>query len=862
MVYASINLDELRAQHVDSSPKQPFQHQIEAFAKLSETFADNREKPGSGILVLPTGAGKTFTAVRWLSKHTIPKNIKILWLAPSFYLLDQAFSNFWDEAREIPESKKILNIRCVSSNPSHARAASIQLTDDVLIMTLQTAIGNLHTDALDGRGMPIQTAFRKFVESCRETELFVVIDEAHHAPAYGCRNLLIGTKDTKLGLRGLLPNVHFLGLTATPTYSEESRRGWLWKIFENRIIYEANKNTLITQKILARPNYIETATKVELEINDVVYDRLVKQHKDLPEDIIETLATNRQRNNFIVDTYVENKAAYGKTIIFADRWFQCVYLKEHLIKKGITADAIYSHIDADPGSAEARNKRTQDDNKRILNQFKTGKDEHGNDSPLDVLINVRMLTEGADVPSVQTVFITRQTTSFILITQMIGRALRGENVGGSSEANIVLFFDDWKRLIDWATPLGGKKEEDGPSVREAYPLDYISIRLVEELAKSIASGGDYEILPFSKIFPVGWYKTEIVYADSDNQQESMEGFTEFVLAYEHTIQKLDAFIDFISSMNSLDEWSKEYLDDEWMQPQIEQWIEEWFDLETNNIGERLNSDLIKLVRHIAQNQSVPPYHSFEERELYDLDKLAQKVVDFPFRIMREHLSQEFSKPGILWKTFYKSFSRFETAVQAAVRGILDYELYGENTSQTVSFQATTSSEVELTTQEKIQVKRRDGNACLCCGAKGVGVRLQIDHIVPLKFGGETTLENSQTLCSICNGTNGKGINEMNFRFHDTKLSRPKTLDLSLPHKDQDEIRAITRIVNFFYHCKAVCQVNWHERRNGKYYFVWEICLYSGNNPEWLLNHKVELLTFIQNQLDCSHVQDIKVTVPN
>ena len=145
-------------------------------------------------------------------------------------------------------------------------------------------------------------------------------------------------------------------------------------------------------------------------------------------------------------------------------------MKEHLIKKGIRADAIYSHIDADPGSAEARNKRTQDDNKRILNQFKTGKDEHGNDSPLDVLINVRMLTEGADVPSVQTVFITRQTTSSILLTQMIGRALRGEKAGGSSEANIVLFFDDWKQhLIDtWAIPLIEETEDEEPSVRGRF----------------------------------------------------------------------------------------------------------------------------------------------------------------------------------------------------------------------------------------------------------------------------------------------------------------------------------------------------------------------------------------------------------
>ena len=357
--------------------------------------------------------------------------------------------------------------------------------------------------------------------------------------------------------------------------------------------------------------------------------RLVKQHQDLPEEIIEKLAKDKDRNNFIVANYVANKNIYGKTIIFADRWFQCVYIKEKLLEKGIRADAIYSHIDADPGSAEARNKRTQDENSKILSRFKTGKDEQGNNAELDVLINVRMLTEGADVPNVQTVFITRQTTSSILMTQMIGRALRGEKVGGSAEANVVLFFDDWKRLIDWANPEDGDIIDDiGGITTPVYPIEYISIRLVEELSKSIESGGDYQMPPFVKIFPTGWYKTEIVYADADNSNESMEGFIEFVMVYEHTSCKFETFIDFIVSTNLPDEWSKEYLDDEWMQPQVEQWIDKYFDHKTDNFGNKLGSDLIKIVRHIAQNQSTPLYHSFEQRETYDLDKIAQKVINF------------------------------------------------------------------------------------------------------------------------------------------------------------------------------------------------------------------------------------------
>jgi len=844
MTYESINLDQLRQQNNNFSSKYPFQHQIEAFEALSKTFKFGKgQKPGSGILVLPTGAGKTLTAVWWLSEHVIPKNIKILWLAPSFYLLDQARDTFRKNAREIPHTKKTLNIRCVSSSPSHANVSSIQLTDDIVIMTIQTAIKNLHPDAVDRYGDKRQTPFKKFIDSCRETGLFVVVDEAHHSPAYGCRNLLIGETDSALGLRGLLPELNLLGLTATPTYTDKSKRGWLWKIFENGIIYEAEAGSLIAQGILARPNYIEVSTGKEMEVDDSLYERLVKKHKDLPEEIIEQLANDKDRNNFILHTYVINKNTYSKTIIFADRWFQCVYLKEKLVEKGIKADAIYSHIDADPGSADARNKRNQSDNGRILEEFKNGK--------IDVLINVRMLTEGADIPNVKTVFITRQTTSSILMTQMIGRALRGEKVGGSKEANVVLFFDDWKRLIDWAPRKDGGTLDTGKVlVKGYYPLEYISICLVEELSKSIESGGVYPI-KYNQICPVGWYKTEITYADTeDNYGESTESYTEFVMVYEHTQVKFEIFVHFLVNTNLSNEWSKEYLYDEWMRPQIEKWMAAYFNPETDNFGNKLYSDLVKIVRHIAQNGSAPEYYSFEQRDYYDLDKLAQKVIDLRPKELHKHINHEFSQPATLWETFYKTPNRLITAVQSVINKLID----GGDENLTPPPTPTTDIR-ELSESEKIQVKRRDGYACLCCGDNRVG-KLQIDHIKPFSMGGVTSIENSQTLCVICNRY--KGNNEIDFRLNKTPLKQPKKLDLSLPYQKINnknlKIKIILKtIVNFFYHCKAVNKVNLGVD------LTWEIHLYAGNNPKWLLKHKEELLKFIQNELGFIHVKDIRVT---
>lgn len=69
-----------------------------------------------------------------------------------------------------------------------------------------------------------------------------------------------------------------------------------------------------------------------------------------------------------------------------------------------------------------------------------------------VLVSVRMLTEGVDLPSAQSVLLARPTTSRILLRQMIGRALRGPQVGGDHDAHIIYIRDEWKNLGDILEP--------------------------------------------------------------------------------------------------------------------------------------------------------------------------------------------------------------------------------------------------------------------------------------------------------------------------------------------------------------------------------------------------------------------------
>jgi superfamily II DNA or RNA helicase len=851
--YISINLKERSEQSQGKPPKDLFPHQGDAIQALTRCFSFGDDQTKGALLVLPTGAGKTFTTVKWLCDYVIPQGIKVLWLAHAFHLLDQAFETIDENAQWIPK-REFLNIRVISSHPSHDKPSSVQPTDDIVIMTTQTAIRNLNVDALDQFGKVMVTNFRKFIESCQKTGLCIVLDEAHHAPAYGCRHLL-------MDIRNIIPNLYLLGLTATPTYTDETQRGWLAKIFERGVIFESKQPDLIAQNILARPKFIEMPTGREFEVDDALYTRLVREHKDLPENIVDKLATDAPRNDYIINEYVSHQREYGKTIIFADRWFQCVYLKEKLNDKGVKADAIYSHIDADPGSAEARNQRTSDDNQKILKRFRDGKGDH----TLDVLINVRMLTEGVDVPDVKTVFITRQTTSSILMTQMLGRALRGKRAGGGddkTEANIVLFVDQWKRLINWASPSLEGGLDDSRRVRGYYPLEYISIRLVEELTKQINLPGTFPPLSFIQTIPAGWYQTEVVVNTSEDNSDEMQSFTEFVMVYEHTKPKFEPFMEFASG-NLWKEWAKEHLAVEWMQPQVNQWLDHYFDKENDNIGNTLELDLARIARHIAQKKVLPVYHSFEERDQYDLDELAREVLEKEMSdLAQDHLLRDrFSKPGSLWQVFYKTYDRFNTALFFAKQRQLDTKRHGNDPPvpgndpplNPVSAAAPTR---ELTEQEKKQVKKRDNYTCLACGAHGKGIRLQIDHIVPVKMGGETSVDNSQTLCSVCNRE--KGINEVNFKIHSRQLRSSKDWDPLPRYGSEDVKQSITRLVNFYYHCQAVCEVRLHKTRRGTFYSTWEVELFAGNDPNWLLQHKQSLVTHIQDKFGCPHVKDIRI----
>jgi len=209
---------------------------------------------------------------------------------------------------------------------------------------------------------------------------------------------------------------------------DTNKIGWLRELFPQEILHQTTVEKLIAQGILAKPVIREPETDFTPEFDEGLYLKWINSNKDLPQPIVSQLAKNNARNRKITEYYIDNKDVYNKTIIFADRYDQCDTISKYLNKNGVSADVMYSH-------------QGNERNAEVLQKFRNNE--------LNVIVNIKMLTEGTDVPDVDTVFITRQTTSIISMTQMVGRALRGPKFGGKPDAYLVFFQDDWQKAINW-----------------------------------------------------------------------------------------------------------------------------------------------------------------------------------------------------------------------------------------------------------------------------------------------------------------------------------------------------------------------------------------------------------------------------
>lgn len=719
----------------------------------------------------------------------------------------------------IAEPKSSLKVRIVSGAIGQFHVADIRPEDDVIIGTLQTITKAYRDDHF---------ALKSFIDSA-EGKLCVIFDEAHHAPAPSYRKLILSLKEH-------CTQMYLLGLTATPVYSDENLQGWLNKLFPQRILYQITPNYLMAQRILAKPITEQQRTNFTPNFELREYQKWVGTYRDVPEDIVTQLAENRERNKFIAEHYIKNRTKYGKTIIFADRWFQCEAISEYLSKEGIRTGTVYSHIDADPGSSDARNKRKSDENTEVLEKFRKNE--------LDVVLNVRMLTEGTDIPDVQTCFITRQTTSQILLTQMVGRALRGPKFGGTPDAYLVFFTDDWEQLINWAEYdlTSGGADDSAIEYGKRPPLHYISIELVRKLAAQMDSGINIDPYEFKTLLPIGWYRVE--YAARQRDTEEIENVRRLVMVFKHEREGYEKLIkELLTNPNTSFYDEGVQLHD--VSSKIGEMQRCFFPRSHEHFGSSLSQDIFSIARHIAQIGAAPKFFDFVERDRHDLDALAIEAIDKNLSVLDadDAVRNEFNRSDRYWQVLYISYELFKSQYNACVEFLLHARRHGlapEN--HQIKSVIASPPPLEPSDELKQQVKDRD-RGCLCCGNANSRI-LEVDHIIPKYFGGSNILDNLQTLCSNCNQV--KATNHINFRDPQSDLTMPPSslIEFEMPGgaKAVDPEaweQFLRRTINFFFRCGAVHSITIGKK--GDSFYNWRIYLNAGNDPRWLQPHLEGLL---------------------
>lgn len=379
-----------------------FKHQRKTALK---TLAVLKEPPYKAVLHMPTGSGKTRTAMHIVARHMQEFGPTLVcWLANSAELLEQAADDFehsWSVLGDRPINiyrfwgDKNLNLKDVKDGflvAGFAKMNAASLKNQNILMIL----GDRAT--------------------------LTVVDEAHQAIAPTYRSVIEGIYTKK-------PQNILLGLTATPgrTWADIEEDEELSKFFgDNKIKISVDGHSdpitfLIHEGYLAKPTF----KQINCETN---FNFIEKEKQDIdasgefPKLFMDRLAKDQDRNYQIILTIEELITRHKRIIVFGATVEHATILAGLLCVRGHEAKIVTGETPT-----------TQRD--RIINRFKS------DNSKPQVLCNYGVLTTGFDAPKTSAAVIARPTKSLVLFSQMVGRAIRGPKAGGNKSAEIYTIID-------------------------------------------------------------------------------------------------------------------------------------------------------------------------------------------------------------------------------------------------------------------------------------------------------------------------------------------------------------------------------------------------------------------------------------
>jgi len=386
------------------------------------------------IVHMPTGTGKTKTAMHTLCHYynfNLDKHGIVIWIAHTTELLQQAYSTFCSVWQHLGNG----DVEAYKVWGSHDIDTSSNL-NGIMFCGIQklTSIFSTNHELKD-----------KLIENCR----LIIYDEAHRASASETKEVIEQLMVKKQGMNDRA----LVGLTATPGRATKLSldNDLLVSMFSNQLIgidvsvmnsinlsriealnaeeegniirYFQNKRILSKIK-MERLTYNEDLTSDELsQIRD---DANSNGYTDFSKKVLEIIGKNKLRNIAIMQRLLKLNQDGIPTIVFA-----CSVEHGQLLSAMLSIQNV--------NNALVIGNMQQQDRANAIAAFKD------RENPINILINYEVLTTGFDSTNIRCVFIARPTQSVVLYSQMLGRGLRGPQMGGNEECLLIDVKDNLEK---------------------------------------------------------------------------------------------------------------------------------------------------------------------------------------------------------------------------------------------------------------------------------------------------------------------------------------------------------------------------------------------------------------------------------
>ena len=356
----------------------------------------------SALLQLPTGAGKTKTAVEFLIDYlrildtSSTNRRKVIWVSHSSELCQQSKDSFvscWKYRGD----REINIVEFFGKSKIDDLIKKDVSSDSIVFASFQKMHSQLKKNTVQ-------------FDSFFEDTAFIVIDEAHisTAPTY---------LDVLEKLQSYSNNVKLLGLTATPGRSkvvqDNDESKFLAEIYSRNLVTLRDSKGHPLDNPIAYLQNLKYLAKLDFKSLEVTSKAVKGQEND-------SLLINGERNLTIVLETKELLNTSSKVMLFAGSVEHARFLNSAFQYLNISSAVIDSDMSRSIRSG-------------LLEEFKNG--------DLELMINYGVLSTGVDIPKLEAVVIARPITSIVLFSQIIGRALRGINNGGR-EKNTILSLQD------------------------------------------------------------------------------------------------------------------------------------------------------------------------------------------------------------------------------------------------------------------------------------------------------------------------------------------------------------------------------------------------------------------------------------